>query len=193
MILKEIYPHIYLAKYSNQYELTATFMRAQEFYESPFDNIRGKYFTYESFIDAYIKNGKLSYWSDWAGFNIPGESIHYFYLNFKDELTVRERDLFKNLSSLQDFQNTDYYLIGVYRNQDLSHEIAHAFYYLNEKYRYKANKLIASLSPKEFDKRCRELATTLYTPEVFMDEIQAYAVSNKERNFLKLYNQYRKN
>ena len=190
MTLKEVYPKIYLAKFPNQYELTSTFMRVQEFYESPFDNIKDKNFSWEDFFDAYVKNGQLTYWKDWAGFNVSSEALLYFFFTFS--LTKRETELFNLLMSYNvDFEKP-FYLIGIYRNQDLSHELAHGLYSINENYRLEAQKLVAALPPKEFNKRCQELATSLYAPEMFVDEIQAYGVSNKERVFLSLYNKYRR-
>lgn len=38
---------------SSQYEIASMFMRVQEFYESKYSTIRGKYFTVEEYMDTY--------------------------------------------------------------------------------------------------------------------------------------------
>ena len=48
-------------------------MRVQEYYESRYPSIKGKYFPIEDFMDIYSeKNGNFTYTLDWGGFNIPG-------------------------------------------------------------------------------------------------------------------------
>ena len=190
MKLTQLIPNVYLAKFENQYELTSTFMRIQEFYESPFENIKDKNFSYENFFDAYVKQGQLTYWKDWVGFNVPSEALLYFYMTF--QLNKRETTLYAELAKQKLNCENKFYLIGIYRNQDLSHELAHAFYSIYDGYKKEAQQLVANLPKKEFNKRCQELATSLYAPEMFIDEIQAYGVSNKERAFLALYKKYRR-
>ena len=81
MRLKQVYPGLYFLKFPNQYELTM--IRLQEFYESPYKNIRGKHFTLEQYMDAYAKHkGNFTYCSDWNGFNIPSIVIQDFFIIF---------------------------------------------------------------------------------------------------------------
>ena len=65
MILTEIENNIYHVKFENQYQITSTFMRLQEFYESSHKNIKHHFFTVEEYMDIYAKeNGNFSYYID---------------------------------------------------------------------------------------------------------------------------------
>jgi len=76
--VREIIPKVYLFTCDSQYELCMTFVRAQEFYESP--EFKNSYFTLEEFIDWWSlnmakKEGTFDYPSMWGGFNIPGHCL----------------------------------------------------------------------------------------------------------------------
>ncbi len=96
MKVKPIYPNLYLYTFPNQYELASTFIRLQEFYESPYKEIKGKYFTSENFMDLYAKDqkdNKFTYFDDWNGFNIPGDIVLKFAQLFQNDLTKKEKKL----------------------------------------------------------------------------------------------------
>ena len=83
MKCKEIYPNLFLFTFPNQYELASTFIRLQEFYESPYKEIKGQYFTLEKYMDRYAKDqedNKFTYFEDWNGFNVPGNIVLKFVL-----------------------------------------------------------------------------------------------------------------
>lgn len=88
--LKEIYPKVFLVTMDNSYDLAMTFCRVQEFYESPYKEIRGKYFTMAEFQRLYtMRRGSdcFTYPSDWAGFNIPSQILldcYGYFSNFQD-------------------------------------------------------------------------------------------------------------
>ena len=74
--LRQIVPNVYLMTYDTRYDLCMSFVRVQEFYESP--EFKGRYFTLEEFIDWWsIKmshiHGAFDYPARWGGFNVPGE------------------------------------------------------------------------------------------------------------------------
>jgi hypothetical protein len=57
-------------------------MRAQEYYESPFKQIKGKEFTIIKFMELYSKRfgeNAFTYTTDWAGFNIPSKVLSTLY------------------------------------------------------------------------------------------------------------------
>lgn len=192
MKLTEIYPKLFLFKFSSQYLAAFTFMRMQEFYESRFPSIRNSYFTWEHLIDKYVKNGKLTYWADNAGFNVPGHHVIEFYKMFKKELTNKERRLFDTLYSIMADYKDNFYIIGVYKNGDIKHELAHGLYYLNPEYKREIIKLVGKYSETHFSRLCAGLRARGYNSTVFIDEINAYAIDDKKKAFVELFNKYRK-
>jgi hypothetical protein len=181
--LKEIYPNLFLAVFSSQYEMCSTFFRLQEFYESPCNKVRGKYFTYEQGIDAYAYQelddkevGEFNYFSVWAGFNVPGNTINKFKKLFKHDLTEKEKNLLSQISDIQS-NKKKYYVIGYEEDgdeEDLKHEIAHGLYYLNSEYKKEMLGLVNSL-PSVLTKPTKEwLLKSGYCKKVLNDEIHAY-------------------
>jgi len=166
-------------------------MRLQEFYESPHAVIKDKHFTWENFIDCYTKQGCISYWKDWQGFNVPGDICIKFFYTFKNELTEKEKALWKTLLPIIRKHQYDFYLIGVYKEGDIIHEEAHGLFYLNAQYKAEMIKLINTFSKRYFNQLCQGLTKRGYCPQVFMDEIQAYAIDKKQRKFLNIFKKYR--
>ena len=89
-------PHIHLLSFDTQHDLTSTFLRFQEHYESP--RFKGEVFTLDEFQDWYIKNspngietGKFTYHTDWNGFNIPSHILKPFYEGKFDPLSFDEQ------------------------------------------------------------------------------------------------------
>ena len=83
---QEIFPNCFILNFKTQYELSSTFMRVQEFYESPFKNIKNKLFSHIQFMDTYANEyGNFTYTSDWAGFNVPGNVFNRWKLIFRDD------------------------------------------------------------------------------------------------------------
>ena len=73
--IRRVAPNVYSLTFDKRYELCMSLVRIQEFYESPSDDIRGKYFTLERFIDYWSKEmgeGVFDYPAKWNGFNFPG-------------------------------------------------------------------------------------------------------------------------
>jgi len=177
MRLKQIYSGLYFLKFPNQYELTMTMIRLQEFYESPYLKIRGKVFTLEEFMDIYAKNtGNFTYCTDWNGFNIPGEIIIDFYLTYWDDLREKEKQLWSQIDDIV-LNNYSYFIAGC-DNTVLAHETAHGLFYLNENYRKQILELIKTM-PAGFIYRFQQaLKKRGYCKKVYADEIQAYCIDN---------------
>ena len=188
----EVFSRLYLLQFPTQYMVTSTFMRLQEFYESPHEPIRNKHFTWEQFIDCYVRNGVLSYWHDWAGFNIPGNVYNQFFKIFGRELTEKEKKLQSCMKDVVKELGDNFYLIGVYSNADVKHEVAHGLYYLNEDYRKEVENLIKGYSKAYYTKLCTGLKLQGYCDQVLKDEIQAYAIDKRQPKFVELFRKYRK-
>ncbi|MBN1175138.1 ABC transporter ATP-binding protein [Candidatus Woesearchaeota archaeon] len=163
---------IFLLVFDTQVELSSTFLRFQEHYESP--KFRNKIFSLEEFKEWYIKDqGKFSYYTDWNGFNIPSKILKPFYEGKFNPLSEKEKQLlslFKNIKG-------NFYIIGVHRKHKsipdlLNHEIAHGLFYTDKEYKNKASGII-----KKYDttKIQNELSSKGgYHKSVLLDEVHAY-------------------
>ena len=176
MKVKEIYPNLFLYTFPNQYELASTFIRLQEFYESPYKDIKGHLFTLEQFMDRYAKDqedNKFTYFEDWNGFNVPGNMLNRFYHIFGSDMSDKEYKLFDVLGHMG---NERYYIIGIVEGEVdiIEHEIAHALYYLNEDYKHEMRRIINNMTKSM--KRIAEkyLKKLGYCKTVYKDELQAY-------------------
>ena len=189
---KIVLPHVYLLSYPTQYELCMSFVRMQEFYESP--KFRGKYFTLETYIDYWSKDhgGSFTYPSVWNGFNVPGVVIRQWRdicEKNQDVMRDRERDILYCINELMledglrsvDGPDIDkIYVIGAHsKSKDISgvidHESAHAFYRLYPEYKRSCDKILKKVSPEEMSDMKKTLVTMGYNKKVLSDEIQAYS------------------
>ena len=182
---KRIIDRIHLLIFNTQKDITSTFLRFQEHYESP--KFRGKIFSLEEFKRWYIKNsprgkekGEFTYYTDWSGFNIPSYVLRPFYEGRFDPLSEQERgllELFKN-------EQEPYYLIGVHRatknlNKILKHEIAHGLFYTDEKYRCEVLEVLKSFDVERIKEELR--STGGYHEQVLGDEVHAYSISSGKK------------
>lgn len=164
---------IYLVRFSSQYEITSTFMRFQEYYESP--RFRGRVFSWEDFMDWYAKQkGNFTYFEDWNGFNIPSHVLAPFYAGKFNPLMKKEEKLlsrFKNMGG-------NFYIIGTWRTGkegDLNHEITHGLFYCRPDYQRQVRRCM-----RHFDTSVikRELLKLGYHSAVIVDEINAYVLND---------------
>lgn len=186
--------------YQTQYELTSTFVRLQEFYESPFSNIRGNYFTLDEFMDSYVAaKGEFSYFSDWGGFNVPGNAVIDFCDTFANEYREngyrqKEHDLLYHINNNEEKfiynRNKDFYVIGTFGNDVddatscMEHELAHAYFYLSAEYN-SIQRLNYNALPGEIKAKVGVTLTEMgYDESVIEDEVQAY-FSTDERDVLR--------
>jgi len=188
MQVKEIYKGLYLFTFPNQFELTSHFFRLQEFYESPINKIKGKYFNYEDAISLYAYNDKdepeFTYFKDWSGFNVPGNAVDKFVNTFDEKMT--DKELTVTSTDLIDTKKK-YYIIGVYENDKgnaIEHEIAHGLYYLNRKYKKEVSKAYKALPKKLKEKIKKELLSIGYCYRVVQDETHAYLATGVRRGML---------
>lgn len=163
---------------TSQHELSETFLRFQEHYESP--EWRGKIFTVGQFRAWYSReHGANTYERDWSGYNIPSYVLEPFVRGLFDPLTPAENALV----NLFRFRDGRFYIIGSQDDDTLDHEECHALYYVSEAYRAAVDAVLgrhaAELAPVE---RC--VRRMMYHPSVVPDEVHAYVSEGDEDWFL---------
>ena len=167
-------------RFPTQKALCEAFVRLQEFYESPYPEIRGNYFTLDEYKKRYVRDhGKpFSYHKDWHGFNVPGRVVRRFAKAFAYDFTPDEA-VIVGLDPMD-------YLIGTWRDEDFTHEFAHAMYHISRAYRVRTKRLVLQF---ETDHWSASVAFTSwlkregYTAEVITDEIGAYFATNARSDF----------
>jgi hypothetical protein len=163
---------IYLLRFETQYELTSTFLRVQEHYESP--QFHGRIFTLEQYMDWYAaENGAFTYFQDWSGFNVPSTAFQPFYEGKFDPLTRKEKGLLALFRNLQG----RFYVIGIYdsgKKGTLTHELAHALFFIDDAYRQAVREAMRGYNTSALEKKLIEAG---YARHVIPDEVQAYIVA----------------
>jgi hypothetical protein len=138
----------------NDYDRAMTFCRVQEYYESPREEFRGKYFSFWRYMKWYSEsnNNSFTYASDWVGYNIPLKVLDEWcklVLEHESEesLNPHEKLLFSlwdEMASLCGFGLKNYYVIAsdAEKSPTTSHELCHAKYATDSNYRARVNNFI---------------------------------------------------
>lgn len=176
--------NILVVEFATQKLLTTSMFRLQEFYESPYQWIRGKYFDLETFINTHMDDdGNINYFNFWAGFNVPSDTINKFYALF-DDLTHDEKMLKWIIDSTFDGRDDkSFYLIGIVRGDDatLRHELVHAKYHSDPVYSQAAHKIVVAMNNDAYLKMDNALKNMGYCNSMIIDEINAYLSTSTER------------
>lgn len=160
----------------SQKELGETFIRFQEYYESPNLDFKNKIFTLGSVKEYYSKEyGADVYSETWIGFNFPSTVLLPFKQGLFDPLTDQE----KALLDLLKYRNNDYYIIGAQTKSTLRHELSHAMYGYSVKYKNEIDQFIGENKSK-FRKVKKYILDKGYHEDVVNDEIQAYVTDNDD-------------
>ena len=175
---------IFIVTTDNQYDLAMLFMRVQEYYESPFKQIRGKEFTIIKFMELYSKklgDGAFTYAKVWAGFNVPGEAIKTIYgPGYKYHIEdYNEYDEIMEGIALQ-IRSKEFYLIGAVKKDasTIEHELCHARFGLDKNYRKKAKDILKKL-PNKIRKKIEDYLLSIgYCKGTLEDELQAYIAND---------------
>lgn len=178
MKVTKVTPGGFLIEFQSKYLLAATFMRVQEYYESPLRGFRSRYFTHEAFMDAYAaKYGNFTYTSDWDGFNVPGSVVRRFFALFRD-LSCKETCLYEAVLPMIEQFGDAFYLIGSLLGDigAMKHEVAHSFYYLDPAYRRNMNSITRGWRHAARFKET--LVKKGYHASVARDETQAYMATS---------------
>ena len=165
---------IILLTFENQYDITSTLLRFQEFYESP--KFQGTLFTLAEFKDWYTKEkGSFSYYSDWNGFNFPSTVLTKFNEGLFNPLSESEE---KILSLLQEEKGC-FYVIGIHKQgkpDTLIHEIGHALFFTNVEYR---NQVLIQIDKYDLSQLTLWLKESGgYADSVINDELHAYSLAS---------------
>lgn len=180
--LFEMYPGIFALVIKNDRLRARVFMRYQEFYESDSDTFRGKGFKWNDFVKFYKKKTKKDYFSyheDWAGYNIPCNSIESCAalipdLNFYDLIMFSVVDTIRKKVGSENF-----YLIGIDQSNGedpslIFHEMAHGLWFSSPKYKQEMSTLINDMDPNVREKIFDKIKQAGYGDNVYEDELQAY-------------------
>lgn len=166
----------------SQDELGLTFMRFQEHYESTSSDFRGKIFTQGQLKRWYSETyGSNSYHLHWVGFNFPSSVLIPFKEGLFDPLTIEEQrllDLFR-------YRNDKFYIIGAQNNNVLRHELSHALYASNPKYKLEIDSFLQK-NQKKLRETNKYILQKGYCKEVLNDEIQAYITDNDETELINI-------
>lgn len=173
--LRRVAPRGYLVEVPNSYDLAMLFVRVQEYYESGFDDIKGKPFQLVELMHRYVHGNNYDtfrYTSEWSGFNVPSEVIERC-------LSVAPDPNFYD-ATLQDIVNrikvecSKFYLIGVRAGDQETyiHELAHTLFHTNDSYRRQMERLVEALPVKNL--LFKRLKFEGYARAVWVDEAQAY-------------------
>ena len=181
----QIREKVILVEADSQYNLCSMFLRPQEFYESPYNNIRDRYFTLEEYMDTYAADkGTFSYFTDWNGFNIPSSSFLNFIKLF--QLSKKEFLLASSVLKLIPEGEDRFYIIGVCKGnqnkESFEHELAHAFWYLDSKYQQRMKELLSEIDDYLYEDADKALVSVGYSFDMIQDEMQAYlATASREK------------
>ncbi len=180
--------NLHCIQYPSHYLCVASFMRIQEFYESPDDSIRDKYFTLEQMMDSsgiyqkrqFNKSENFTYFEDWGGFNVPYWTVVDFYKKFKNSLSYKESYIFDVLDKkVYNWQKEKFYLIAISKKRDYyNHELSHGLYCLFDDYREEMDQLIDECSYRK--SLVNMLRKDGYAERSIADEIQAYLSTSSD-------------
>lgn len=166
----------------SQEELGLTFMRFQEYYESDNPKFRGNIFTLGQLKHWYSETyGANNYHTTWIGFNFPSKVLMPFKQGLFDPLTNEEQKLLELFRYRQD----NFYIIGAQNNSVLRHELAHALYASNIKYKTEIDTFLKK-NQKKLKKINSYILSKGYCKDVLNDEIQAYITDNDDNELINI-------
>ena len=198
-IKKQPYNSIWISA-DSQKELGETFIRFQEYYESPSRKYRNKIFTLGDIKNYYSLQYGADLYSDlWIGFNFPSSVLIPFKQGLFDPLTSQEKELL----GLLKYRHDTFYIIGAQNNSTLRHELSHAMYGYDSRYKNEIDNYIHK-NKKGFAKVSKHILKRGYDKSVLNDELQAYITDNDDdfirsnldpnliNAILSIYKRYRK-
>jgi hypothetical protein len=180
--LFEMYPKIYAVVIKDSKLRARVFMRYQEFYESDSDSFRGKGFKWKDYVKYYKEKTKsdiFTYHEDWAGYNIPCDSIESCIAVIPD-INFYDLIMFSIVDTIKTISNSDnYYLIGVDQSTAddpslIFHEVAHGLWFVDKKYKSEQLENIHAMNPRVRTNLISRIHNMGYGQNVVDDEIQAY-------------------
>jgi len=199
--IKEVRDRVFAVIMKDDYTRPMTFLRVQEYYESPNPDFRGKHFNIWDFIEWYssTKRGAFTYAFDWSGFNIPlpiawecyegtektrrGEKyngVRSMPDTWKSKWDETMKDIVWTVQSRmfnkKNKRDMNAYIIGARDTEGdtFQHEVAHGLYYTNKEYKELMDEITQTIPLNHYLKFRSNLLKMGYTESVVDDEIQAY-------------------
>jgi hypothetical protein len=187
--IEKVKPKIFAVIIEDSYDRAMTFLRIQEFYESPNPAFRGnKDFSFSEYMKWYTNEyGKgFTYGSDWNGFNVPLVTAYTCYDTLTDRYTDYDDVMETIIHKLYELNgdDADGYIIGVGNTEGdtFKHEVCHGLYYINPNYKATADAVTALIHNENYNIFEKNLLEMGYTESVIKDEIQAYLQYGWESN-----------
>jgi hypothetical protein len=159
-------------------ELCSTFARFEEYYESPFEEIRGKVFTREYFFKLYKDTYGDKYVESWSGFNVPEAAFKPFLEGKFDPLVKSEQKL---LDLIKNIPDDDFYVMGIIKGdtETLIHELSHSLFGTDPVYAKRQQMLYMLCIPSNYRQMISEHLTRKgYCDDVLLDEAIAYLIDD---------------
>ena len=198
--IKEVRDRVFAVIMEDDYARPMTFLRVQEYYESPNPDFRGKHFNIWDYIEWYsrTKKGAFTYAFDWSGFNIPlpiawecyegkdkepkkgYNGVRSLPDTWKSKWDETMKDIIWTVQSRmfnkKSRRDMNAYIIGAKdtENSTFQHEVAHGLYYTNKEYRELMDEITQTIPLNHYLKFRSNLLKMGYTESVVDDEIQAY-------------------
>lgn len=186
--IKEVLPKVFSVVIEDPYDRAMTFCRAQEYYESPNKDFRGKHFSMWDYMKWYSKEkGSFTYPRDWSGFNIPLDKLYKLYndLDFEELETPYDfvmNDIMWEVYTMNKLSKKGYVIGSKDRlGSTFEHELCHGLFATNRAYKKKALELVGKIKKKHYIKLFDGLIKMGYTENVIDDEIQAYMMFGYNR------------
>lgn len=183
---------IVLLTADNQKELSLTFYRIQEYYESTNPLLKGRIFSPAEFLAEEIDEfGRIDYFEVWNGFNFPGYVFRDWLSKVANRLTFEETRLVALVYDWILPSEEKYYVIGAVDGDKttIKHEICHALYYLNDSFRHEARGILSEFNIHH-NQECAKLRKTLneeyvYAEDVLDDEMVAWLATSPKGEITK--------
>jgi hypothetical protein len=198
--IKEVRDRVFAVIMKDDYTRPMTFLRVQEYYESPNPDFRGKHFNIWDFIEWYssTKRGAFTYAFDWGGFNIPlpiawecyegkekapkkgYNGVRSMPDTWKSKWDETMKDIVWTVQSRmfnkKNKRDMNAYIIGARDTEGdtFQHEVAHGLYYTNKEYKELMDEITQTIPLNHYLKFRSNLLKMGYTESVVDDEIQAY-------------------
>ena len=189
--ITEVRDRVFAVTIEDDYDRAMTFLRVQEYYESPNPEFRGKHFNIWDFIEWYSREhkGAFTYAYDWSGFNIPlpiawkcyeGDGVNCMPDGWKSKWDAVMKDIVWEVQSKmywkKNKRDMNAYIIGAkdMEGDTFQHEVAHGLYYTNKEYKELMDEITQTIPLKHYLKFRKNLLDMGYTESVVDDEIQAY-------------------
>lgn len=174
--LREVVNKVWVVEFDSYYNLAMTFLRYQEYYESPNPKFFRNPFMINEYKEWYSGDDEFTYHMDWLGFNIPSKYILECQSNIPD-LNEWDKVMSDIINRIKSESGDVFYLLGIKEGDDdvLDHEVAHGLFFTDRGYQIEMMKLYDDL-PNSVKKKVNSYlrSSSGYSEEVFIDETHAY-------------------